>query len=69
MACVEESREIDLKKLAEEVLLDLVKEKIENEGIENLIDYPRGYIVLKIDLERFVDYLRFAKRMKETGRW
>jgi len=57
------SRE-ELKKLAEEVLLDLVREKVRDEGIENLIDYPKGYVVIKIPLDYYANMLRFEYKLR-----
>lgn len=52
-------KEVDLEELAKNVLLDLIREKIEEDGIEELIDWRHHRIVVKIPLDYFASVLRY----------
>jgi len=52
-------KEVDLEKLARDVLLYLIREKLEDYGIEEFINWRKGKIEVSIELDYFADMLKY----------
>ena len=53
------NKNIDVEQLAKKVLLDLVREKVEENPIEEFIDWSHHRVIIKIPLDYFADMLRY----------
>jgi len=53
------NKDIDVEQLAKRVLLDLIREKVEENPIEEFIDWSHHRVIIKIPLDYFADALRY----------